>query len=130
MPAETEEEIKAQLETLKKDFHDARHHCFAWRLGADMELFRANDDGEPGNSAGKPILGQIQSRDLTNVLVVVVRYFGGTLLGVGGLINAYRTAASEALDHAGIMKKYVYQVYTIRFEYANMNIVMKILERP
>ncbi|HYW95669.1 MAG TPA: YigZ family protein, partial [Bacteroidales bacterium] len=116
LPVESEDHIKGELESIRKNFHDARHHCYAWRLGPDMELYRANDDGEPGNSAGKPILGQIESRKLTNVLVVVVRYFGGTLLGVGGLINAYRTAASEALDRSVIVKKYVYQGYAIRFE--------------
>ncbi len=127
-PVTSEDEIRDKVDGLKKKFHDARHHCYAWRLGPDKELFRANDDGEPNNSAGKPILGQILSRDLTNVLVVVVRYFGGTLLGVGGLIQAYKTAAGEALDNAAVVKKFVYQIYSITFEYTGMNTVMKILK--
>ena len=100
-PVSTREEISERLAELRKKYHDARHHCYAWRLGADMEEYRVNDDGEPSGSAGLPIFGQIQSRDLSNVLVVVVRYFGGTLLGVGGLIRAYRAAASGALAPDG-----------------------------
>ncbi len=88
----SEDEIKEQITLLRKEYHDARHHCFAWRLGPDMERYRVNDDGEPSGSAGRPIFGQIQSRELTDILVVVIRYFGGTLLGVGGLINAYRSS--------------------------------------
>jgi uncharacterized YigZ family protein len=127
-PVETEEEIKSILDETRKQYHDARHHCFAWRLGVEMESYRSNDDGEPSGSAGKPIFGQIISRDLTNVLVIVVRYFGGTLLGVGGLIHAYRSAASSALDEAGILKKYVHVVYLIKFNYDDMNNVMRILK--
>ncbi len=127
-PVGSEEEIRERIAGLKKQFHDARHHCFAWRLGSTGDHFRAVDDGEPSNSAGQPILGQIRARDLTGVLVVVVRYFGGTLLGVGGLIQAYRAAASEALDNATVTRKYIYEVYRIRFEYAAMNTVMKILK--
>ncbi len=127
-PVSREEEIKDRLEGLRRNYHDARHHCYAWRLGPDMELYRFNDDGEPASSAGKPILGQIQSRDLTDVLVVVIRYFGGTLLGVGGLITAYRTAAAEALDKSGSLRKYVHENYHIRFGYESMNTVMKILK--
>ncbi len=126
-PVDSEEEIRDRLESLKKNYHDARHHCYAWRIGAEMQQYRVNDDGEPSNSAGKPIFGQIQSRELTNVLVVVVRYFGGTLLGVGGLINAYRSAASEALEEAGIVKKYVRQLFRVNFDYKDTNVVMKIL---
>jgi len=127
-PVSSEEEIKEHMEHLRKAYHDARHHCFAWRLGADMERFRANDDGEPSGSAGKPILGQIQSHDLTNILVVVVRYFGGTLLGVGGLIRAYRSAASGALDQARIIELKVYEKLKLEFEYERMNSVMKVIK--
>ena len=127
-PVTTEDEIKDHLSNLKKQFHDARHHCFAWRLGAEMESYRVNDDGEPSGSAGKPIYGQIQSRDLTDVLVVVVRYFGGKLLGVGGLINAYRSAASDALDQTVILEKKVNGLFHIEFEYAQMNSVMKVIK--
>lgn len=127
-PVSSEEEINLAREQLKKSYHDARHHCFAWRLGADMDRFRVNDDGEPSGSAGKPILGQIQSRDLTNVLIVVVRYFGGTLLGVGGLIRAYRSAASDALGNALIIEKKVSEKLKLEFEYEQMNSVMKVLK--
>lgn len=127
-PVTTEEEVRMRLEALRKKYHDARHHCYGWRLKADHSMSRANDDGEPSNSAGKPILNQIESRDLTNVLVVVIRYFGGTLLGVGGLINAYRTATSEALDKCKIVKKYIYRSFNVSFEYAMMNEVMKIIK--
>lgn len=127
-PVSSEEEIKTHLEKLRKEYHDARHHCYGWRLKADHSLARANDDGEPSSSAGKPILNQIESRELTNVLIVVIRYFGGTLLGVGGLINAYRTAAGEALDKSKIIKKYIYKTYKISFDYSIMNAVMKIIK--
>jgi uncharacterized YigZ family protein len=124
---ENEEEIKAIQEKLRKEYHDARHHCYAWRLGFEGEHFRANDDGEPSSSAGKPILQQIAARDLTNVLVVVIRYFGGVLLGVGGLINAYRSAASDALDNSEIVEKFIEQRISINFDYPQTNEVMKIL---
>ncbi len=127
-PVENEEEIKLILEETRKQYHDARHHCYAWRLGADMLHFRSNDDGEPTNSAGKPILGQIQSYQLTNVLVIVVRYFGGTLLGVGGLIQAYKQASHEALLNAEIIKQYQYLSFLIEFKYEDMNLVMKVLK--
>ena len=127
-PVFTEDEIKEIILKLKKEHHSARHHCYAYQLGANKELFRANDDGEPSNSAGKPILAQIQSRDLTNVLVVVVRYFGGILLGVGGLINAYRSASQMSLDNAEIVSKTVEQILEIDFEYSAMNSVMKIVK--
>lgn len=123
----SEEDVKEILETLKNGYHDARHHCFAFRLNENGESFRANDDGEPSGSAGKPILNQIIGRNLTNVLVVVIRYFGGTLLGVGGLINAYRSAASEALDNSGIKKKYIEESFLIEFDYSNTNEISKIL---
>ncbi|MEN8201451.1 MAG: YigZ family protein [Bacteroidota bacterium] len=124
----SEEEIREQIGRLKKEYHDARHHCFAWRLGADMEQFRVNDDGEPSGSAGKPIFGQIQSRNLTNILVVVVRYFGGTLLGVGGLMRAYRSASSAALDQARIIELKVHKTLKLEFGYEQMNSVMKVIK--
>ena len=104
-PVYQEDEIKDILAELRKEYHDARHHCYAYRLGASKEIYRVNDDGEPSSSAGKPIFGQIQSNDLSNILIVVVRYFGGTLLGVGGLINAYRSAAADALINASIIER-------------------------
>lgn len=127
-PVGSEEEIREKLSFLKKEYHDARHFCFAWRLGADKEQYRTNDDGEPSGSAGKPIFGQIQSRELSNVLIVVVRYFGGTLLGVGGLIRAYRSAASAALDRARITERKVYKKLGLEFEYEQMNSVMKLIK--
>jgi uncharacterized YigZ family protein len=127
-PVENEAQISQQISGLKKQYYDARHHCFAWRLGADMDHYRANDDGEPSGSAGKPILGQIQSRDLTQILVVVVRYFGGTLLGVGGLIRAYRSAASDALDQAMKVEKKVESQLVLQFGYHEMNAVMKVIK--
>ncbi len=127
-PVYTEDEIKDHILRIKKEHYSARHHCYAWRLGADMERFRANDDGEPSSSAGKPILGQIQSFDLTNVLIVVVRYFGGTLLGVSGLINAYRAAAKDAIENARIVEKTVEDILTVEFGYESMNDVMKVFK--
>ena len=127
-PAENEKSIKQHLETLKKQYHDARHHCFAWRLGPELSRYRANDDGEPSGSAGKPIFGQIKSRELSDLLVVVVRYFGGTKLGVGGLINAYRSAASDALVQSSIIERRVYDRLKVEFEYEHMNAVMKVIK--
>lgn len=127
-PVSTDGEVKAALESLKKKYFDARHHCFAWMLGPEKKQFRAFDDGEPNHSAGDPILGQIRSRDLTNVLVVVVRYFGGTKLGVGGLISAYKTAASDALDKAGIVESNVTAVIKIGYDYSVTPEVMKIVK--
>ena len=127
-PVANEDEIKKKLETLKKKYHDARHHCYAYVLGADRKVYRANDDGEPNHSAGDPILGQLHSKQLTNVLVVVVRYFGGTKLGVGGLIHAYRTAAELALSNAGIVKKEVTVQVDIRYPYEFTNEVMKLVD--
>lgn len=127
-PVVSEDEIKEKITHLRKTYHDARHHCFAWRLGPDMEQYRVNDDGEPSGSAGRPIYGQIQSRELTNILVVVIRYFGGTLLGVGGLINAYRSATSDALDHANIIEKRVEKLIKLNFDYDAMNSVMSIVK--
>jgi len=127
-PVTTEDEIRELIQILKKEHHSARHHCYAWRLGYEKLLFRANDDGEPSSTAGKPILGQIQSLDLTNILIVVVRYFGGTLLGVSGLINAYRNAALDAINQTEIIEKLVEQQILIEFGYETMNEVMKIFK--
>lgn len=127
-PVGTETMIKNQIADLKKQYHGARHHCFAWRLGPEKDLYRVNDDGEPSGSAGNPIFGQIQSRDLTNVLVVVVRYFGGALLGVGGLINAYRSSASDALDRTPIVDLKVYSRLNLEFGYNRINAVMKVVK--
>jgi uncharacterized YigZ family protein len=124
-PVISEAEIREQLSGLKKQYFDARHHCFAWILGAEKNTFRAFDDGEPNHSAGDPILGQIRSKDLTNVLVVVVRYFGGVKLGVGGLITAYKKAAEDALQHAEIIEKQVTGMIEIDYEYASTAEVMR-----
>ena len=122
--ARSEEEIAGLLEQVKAEHHSARHVAYAWRLGIEKEHYRANDDGEPSNSAGKPILGQIEKYDLTNVLIAVVRYFGGTKLGVGGLIDAYRTAAQMAIDDATIVEKQLLAHFKIHFEYDRMSEVM------
>jgi uncharacterized YigZ family protein len=127
-PVRSEEEVKLHLAELRKLHPTARHHCYAYRLGADKQAYRANDDGEPSNTAGKPVLGQIQSNDLTNILIVVVRYFGGTLLGVGGLITAYKSAAADAISNSKMMEATVKEVYEINFDYLQMNDVMKILK--
>ncbi|MFH0756074.1 MAG: YigZ family protein [Bacteroidota bacterium] len=127
-PVNGEEEIKQRIDELKKEYHDARHHCFAWRLGADMERYRVNDDGEPSGSAGKPIFGQIKARGLTQILVVVVRYFGGTLLGVGGLIRAYRSATSDALESAVVVERKVEDQIILKFQYPSLNRVMKTIK--
>lgn len=129
MPCRTEEEAKSFLNEWRKCHHQARHVCYAYRFGVDKSKFRANDDGEPGNSAGAPILGQIQACDLTNVLIGVVRYFGGTKLGVGGLINAYRSAAKEALEQAVIIEKEIRSRFRLHFGYSAMNDVMNLLKR-
>lgn len=128
-PLNNEEEVKKVIIRLKKEHHSARHHCYAWRLGTENVRYRANDDGEPSSTAGKPILGQLQNFDVTNVLIVVVRYFGGTLLGVGGLINAYRNAASEVLKNATITKKLIENKYKIEFTYNELNNVMHTLKQ-
>jgi len=127
-PVKNEKEIQEKLESLRKKYHDARHHCYAWRLGAEMKHFRTSDDGEPANSAGKPILGQIVAFKLTNILIVVVRYFGGTLLGVGGLIHAYKNASLAAIENAKIVKKYLHDVYHLKFGYSDMNEVMRTIK--
>ncbi len=127
-PVETEEDIKDIVAELKKKYHDARHHCYAYRLGYLGDRFRANDDGEPSGSAGRPILGQIDSRGLSDVLVVVVRYFGGIKLGIPGLIRAYKTSTAEALDNAGTVEKIAGKWFRIDFGYGAMNQVMKVLK--
>jgi uncharacterized YigZ family protein len=127
-PVHTVEEVKKHLEQYRKTYYDARHICYAYSLGPTREDFRANDDGEPSGTAGRPILGQIQSFGLTNVLVVVVRYFGGVLLGTGGLVVAYRSAAAEALSVAEIVEKTVDVDFFFRFEFSFMNDVMKLVK--
>lgn len=127
-PIATEEDVKPILEDLRKQHHAARHWCYAFQTGTEKVYFRANDDGEPNNSAGMPIYGQIQSFDVTNVLIVVVRYFGGVKLGVGGLISAYKTAAQMALEVSEIIEKTIDIHYLIRFDYKNMNKVMRVIK--
>ena len=127
-PVTTEEEIKNHLEKLRKQNQVAVHFCYAFQLGTEKVTFRANDDGEPSNSGGMPIYGQIQSFGLTNILVVIVRYFGGVKLGVGGLIVAYKTAAQITLEHAEIIEKTINIHFQINFEYKNMNKVMRIIK--
>jgi len=127
-PVSSEDDIKTRIEGLKKKYFDATHHCFAWILGADKSRFRAVDDGEPNNSAGDPILGQIRSKNLTNVLVVVVRYYGGTKLGVGGLIQAYKTSAEAALHNATIVERDVTQTVELSFSYNENAEVMRLIK--
>lgn len=127
-PVTSEEEVKEILASLRKEYHDARHHCYSYIIGFKGEHWRANDDGEPSGTAGRPIHGQIQSFNLTNTLIVVIRYFGGTKLGVSGLINAYKTAASDALEHASVVVNTVKDVYRITFGYLAMNDVMKLVK--
>lgn len=128
LPVHTLEEVKAHLETYQKRFYDARHVCYAYMLGAARKNFRANDNGEPSGTAGKPILGQINSNELTDVLVIVVRYFGGIKLGTSGLIVAYRAAAAEALAGATVIEKTVDEDIALAFEYPFMNDVMRIVK--
>ncbi|MBC3541258.1 IMPACT family protein [Rufibacter sediminis] len=127
-PVRSEEEIKEILQALRKEYFDARHHCYAYLLGADRATYRANDDGEPNHSAGDPILGQIRSLGLSNVLVVVIRYFGGVKLGVGGLIHAYKTATAEALAQAQVVERHETTFLTVEFGYEQMNEVMKVVK--
>lgn len=128
-PIKTEEEANKHLEELKAKHHKARHWCYAWQIGKEEFHYRANDDGEPSNSAGMPIYGQIQSFDVTNILIVVVRYFGGVKLGVGGLINAYKTAAQMALDASDIIKRTIDEIYVVKFDYPEMNKVMQVIKK-
>ena len=127
-PVRTLDEVKMHLEQLRKDYFDARHHCYAYILGPRKDAFRANDDGEPSGTGGRPIHGQLLSADLTDTLIVVVRYFGGILLGASGLANAYKTAARDAIDHATIIEKTIDARYRLHFEYVTMNDVMRILK--
>lgn len=127
-PVTTEDEIKPIIEQLKKTHYTARHWCYAYQIGTKTKIYRANDDGEPNNSAGMPIYGQIQSFDVTNILIVVVRYFGGVKLGVGGLVSAYKTAAQMALEEVEIVEKTIDIHYLIRFDYKNMNKVMRVIK--
>ena len=127
-PIKKEEEVKEHLDQIKKVHYNARHWCYAFQLGTDPVYYRANDDGEPSNTAGAPIYGQIQSFDLTDVLIVVVRYFGGVKLGVGGLITAYRAAAQMALEEADIIECTIDKKFKVRFEYKDMNNVMRVIK--
>lgn len=127
VPVTDSKEALEVVENMRKEYHDARHHCWAYRIGVSEGEWRVNDDGEPAGSAGNPIMGQIKSFDVTNIIVVVVRYFGGTLLGVGGLINAYKTATREALEAAVIVRKRITEKYIINFPYTRMKIVTRII---
>ncbi len=127
-PVESQEHIRIHLEATRKKYHDARHHCYAYRLGKDPVEFRYNDDGEPSGTAGKPIYGQILSFDVTDLLIIVIRYFGGIKLGTGGLINAYRTSAKDALTKAKIITKVITLQVEIRFRYEQMNQVMHLIK--
>lgn len=128
VPVSGQEEIKPIIDKIRKEHHEARHHCYAYIIGHERIIWRVNDDGEPSGTAGKPILGQINSFGLTNIIIVVSRYFGGTLLGVSGLINAYRSAAESALRNAELTEKTVNEYYKITYPYISMNDVMKILK--
>jgi uncharacterized YigZ family protein len=127
-PVTTEDEIKLHLERLKKEHHQANHICFAWRLGWDKSRFRLSDAGEPSGTAGRPIFGQIQSYDLTNVLIAVVRYFGGTKLGTGGLIEAYRTTARLAIEEAGVIERRAMDQFRLQFPYEKLPEVMRLIK--
>ena len=127
-PVSSEEMVKQKLEEIRKSYHDARHHCYAYVLGFDKSAYRYNDDGEPSGTAGRPIFGQLQSKDLTNTLVIVVRYFGGIKLGVSGLIGAYKSATADALNHAKILDLTVNDVYELSYEYPLMNEVMRVIK--
>ena len=127
-PVRSEEEAREKIDILRKKFHDARHHCYAWRLGANGEHYHVNDDGEPAHSAGKPILGQLVAYGVTNVLAVVVRYFGGILLGTGRLMQAYKSATSDALAHAETVTDMIAETWQLTFDYPDMNQVLKIVK--
>ncbi|MCQ2265176.1 MAG: YigZ family protein [Bacteroidales bacterium] len=129
-PVETEAMVKEKLAEIQKQYFDARHHCYSYILGPNKDAYRLNDNGEPSGTAGRPIHGQLLSKDLTNTLVIVVRYFGGIKLGVSGLINAYKTAAKEALDAATIIEKTIDETYNVSFDYSVMNSVMQLLKDP
>ncbi|MEC4113371.1 YigZ family protein [Myroides pelagicus] len=127
-PIKSEDEVKDILERIKKEHYNARHWCYAFQLGAEQVYYRANDDGEPSNTAGAPIHGQIQSYEVTDILIVVVRYFGGVKLGVGGLITAYRATAQMAMEEANIVEKTIDKTFKVRFEYKDMNNVMRVIK--
>ncbi|TXE11970.1 YigZ family protein [Seonamhaeicola algicola] len=127
-PVLTEDDVKTHIEALKKEHHSARHWCYAYKIGTETVIFRANDDGEPSNSAGMPIYNQILSFNVTNILIVVVRYFGGVKLGVSGLINAYKTTAQLTLEASKIIEKTININFIIHFDYPNMNTVMRIIK--
>ncbi len=127
-PMTSEIALKEQIDILKKTHHTARHYCYAYRFKQDYSIYRANDDGEPTNAAGKPILGQIDAKELTQIAVVVVRYFGGTKLGVGGMMNAYKYAALDALNHAHIVECTIDDVFEVSFGYPEMNTVMRFIK--
>ena len=127
-PVQSLDEVKQHLDRLRKDYFDARHHCYAYILGPNKDTWRANDDGEPSGTGGRPIHGQLLSADLTDTLIVVVRYFGGILLGASGLANAYKSAARDAIEHAVIIEKTIDIRYRLHFEYAAMNDVMRIIK--
>lgn len=128
LPAATEQQAKTELEKIRKQYFDATHHCFAFRIGIDKSANRSSDDGEPSGTAGKPIYNQILSKDLTNILIVVVRYYGGTKLGVSGLINAYKSSAKTALENAEIITKDIYEIYTLDFKYELLNNIMRLVK--
>lgn len=127
-PVQSEEEVKEVLSGIKKKYYDARHHCYAYKIGLGEEIYRVNDDGEPSGTAGKPIYGQILSNELSDILIVVVRYFGGVLLGTSGLINAYRAAAADSINNAEITETVVKQSLEISFTYEHMSVVMRIVK--
>ncbi len=127
-PVRSTDEVKQHLEALRKEYFDARHHCYAYILGSTKDVYRVNDDGEPSGTGGRPIHGQLLSADLTDTLIVVVRYFGGVLLGASGLANAYKTAARDAIEHAEIVEKTIDVRYRLQFEYVLMNDVMRIVK--
>lgn len=129
-PVQTEVQVKERLTEIQKKHNDARHHCYAYILGPNKDAYRMNDNGEPSGTAGRPIHGQLMSKDLTNTLVIVVRYFGGIKLGVSGLQNAYKIAAKEALDAANIIEKTIDENYEVTFEYLQMNNVMQLMKDP
>ena len=129
-PVQNVQEVKERLAEIQKKHWDARHHCYAYILGAHKDAYRLNDNGEPSGTAGRPIYGQLLSKDVTNTLVIVVRYFGGIKLGVSGLQNAYKVAAREALDAAVIEERTVQETYRVTFEYVKMNDIMQILKDP
>lgn len=128
IPIADQKEIKPIIDSIKKEHHEAKHHCYAYMIGHERSIWRVNDDGEPSGTAGRPILGQINSTGLTNIIIIVSRYFGGTLLGVSGLINAYRSAAASAIANGEVVERTVQDYFEIKFPYSSMNVAMKILK--